>query len=63
MFLRGPGLEEQPVGQVRLDVDGAEAVISVSLASSFRGLGYGPEVIRLGVRELFKSRPVERVNA
>jgi spore coat polysaccharide biosynthesis predicted glycosyltransferase SpsG/RimJ/RimL family protein N-acetyltransferase len=55
--------EEQPVGQVRLDVNGAEAVISLSLAGCIQGLGYGPQVIRLGVQELFKSRPVERVNA
>jgi RimJ/RimL family protein N-acetyltransferase len=55
--------EEQPVGQVRLDVDGIEAAISVSLAGQFHGLGYGPEVIRLGVQELYNSRPVEQVNA
>jgi UDP-2,4-diacetamido-2,4,6-trideoxy-beta-L-altropyranose hydrolase len=55
--------EGQPVGQVRFDVDGAEAVISVGLAGRRLGLGYGPELIRLGVRELFRTRPVERVNA
>jgi UDP-2,4-diacetamido-2,4,6-trideoxy-beta-L-altropyranose hydrolase len=56
-------VEGRPVGQVRFDVDGADAVISVSLTDRFHGRGYGPEVIRLGVRELFGSRPVERVNA
>ena len=55
--------QKQPVGQVRLDIDGAEAAISVSLATRFHGLGYGPEVIRLAVLHLFNSRTVERVNA
>jgi spore coat polysaccharide biosynthesis predicted glycosyltransferase SpsG/RimJ/RimL family protein N-acetyltransferase len=53
----------QPVGQVRLDVSGAEAMISIGLSGRFQGLGYGPEVIRQAVKELFASRPVERVIA
>jgi UDP-2,4-diacetamido-2,4,6-trideoxy-beta-L-altropyranose hydrolase len=55
--------EQQPIGQIRFDVAGAEAVISVGLAGRFHGLGYGPLVIRSGVRELFRTRPVERVIA
>jgi RimJ/RimL family protein N-acetyltransferase len=53
----------EPVGQVRLDIDGDVAVISIGLASGCHGLGYGPEVIRRAVRELLASRPVERIDA
>jgi RimJ/RimL family protein N-acetyltransferase len=53
----------EPVGQVRLDIDGDVAVISIGLASGFHGLGYGPEVIRRAVRELLASRPVARIDA
>jgi RimJ/RimL family protein N-acetyltransferase len=55
--------EGQPIGQVRFDIDAAEAVISVSLTDRFHGRGYGPEVIRLAVRELLGARPVARVDA
>jgi UDP-2,4-diacetamido-2,4,6-trideoxy-beta-L-altropyranose hydrolase len=63
LFFIALDAEGQPAGQVRLDIDGGTAVISVGLASRFHGLGYGPEVIRQAVRELFASRPVERVIA
>ena len=42
---------------------GTNAAISVSVASRFHGRGYGPKVIGLGVREVFKSHPVEQIDA
>lgn len=48
---------EQPVGQVRLDVSGAEATVSVSLSAAARGKGLGREVIATACRKLFAARP------
>jgi RimJ/RimL family protein N-acetyltransferase len=63
LFFIALDAEGQPIGQVRLDVDGTEAVISVGLAGRYQGLGSGPKVIRQAVRALFASRPAERVVA
>ena len=41
-----------PVGQVRYDREGNEAVISVSLEESFRGQGYGSAILRLASRKV-----------
>lgn len=36
-----------PVGQIRLNVDGEEAEIGYSIASKFRGKGYGRTILHL----------------
>lgn len=52
-----------PIGQVRLDVIGHEAQISVSIGADFRGRGYGSEAIHLASVQLFRRAAVKRVNA
>jgi UDP-2,4-diacetamido-2,4,6-trideoxy-beta-L-altropyranose hydrolase len=52
-----------PLGQVRFEGDRTEVEISVSVASSFRGRGWGPSVIDAAVRRLFDETPVQRVAA
>ena len=39
VFFIALDVEGAPIGQMRFDVDGEEAVISVSLAEQFHGLG------------------------
>ena len=39
--------QDEPVGQVRLTLEGEDAVVSYSIAPDKRGLGYGKEIIRL----------------
>lgn len=39
--------EEQPIGQVRIDVDGRVGIISYSIASVYRGLGYGKKMLQM----------------
>ncbi|WP_307722598.1 UDP-2,4-diacetamido-2,4,6-trideoxy-beta-L-altropyranose hydrolase [Moorella sp. E306M] len=49
--------ESCPIGQVRFDIHGTEAEISLSLCESFRGRGFGTKLIRLAVGELFRITP------
>lgn len=55
--------EGKPVGQIRFDLDGVEAVVDLSLAASSRGRGYGPEIIRLGVAKLAREVGITTVHA
>jgi RimJ/RimL family protein N-acetyltransferase len=53
----------EPLGQIRYDVRGTEAVISVTLAPQVRGRGYAPILIRRACREMFRDTPVELIHA
>ena len=63
IFLIGIGSQEVPIGQVRIDVDGNEAEISVSTDRKLRGQGYGRTLICEGSLEVFASSNVETINA
>ena len=52
-----------PVGQVRFDIEGAEAVISTSLDRTFRGKGYGSAAIWLASQELFDVGDITAIHA
>jgi len=56
---RGDG----PLGQVRFEVDGLEAVIDVSLDCRYRGSGYGKLLTQKAVRQLFVTTGVREVHA
>jgi UDP-2,4-diacetamido-2,4,6-trideoxy-beta-L-altropyranose hydrolase len=60
LALDGEGL---PVGQIRFDINGQRATISVSMESNSRGLGYGSRVIQLGSRQIFAETPVQSITA
>jgi UDP-2,4-diacetamido-2,4,6-trideoxy-beta-L-altropyranose hydrolase len=53
----------KPAGQVRFDIQGAEAVISISLAQAFRGRNLGGLLIWLACRKLFAESKVENILA
>ena len=38
---------EKPVGQIRLNIEGNQAVIDYSIASDQRGKGYGSEILQM----------------
>jgi UDP-2,4-diacetamido-2,4,6-trideoxy-beta-L-altropyranose hydrolase len=69
--LRDPGCaffiaiddRQTPVGQVRFDQEGCDAVISVSIDQKFRGRGTGTAVISLACRQLFKEAGARLVHA
>jgi len=56
-------IQQEVLGQVRFDVIGVEATISVSVDSRFRNKGYGSRIIRLATQKLFSSSNVQIVYA
>jgi RimJ/RimL family protein N-acetyltransferase len=50
-----------PIGQVRFDISGLQATVSVGLAPAARGLGYGSVVIRTACHAVLADRRVGRV--
>lgn len=52
-----------PVGQVRYDIDGPRALVSISLGAGFRGKGYGGKCLLLAVEELFRSTSATLIDA
>ncbi|RLB37248.1 MAG: N-acetyltransferase [Deltaproteobacteria bacterium] len=54
---------ERPVGQVRFDINGKEAIISVSVDRKFRGKGLGTEMIRLATQQFFNNSDVDVIHA
>ena len=51
------------IGQVRYEIDGGQAICSVSLASECRGKGYGSRVIDLASGRVLSRPGVQRVHA
>jgi UDP-2,4-diacetamido-2,4,6-trideoxy-beta-L-altropyranose hydrolase len=53
----------RPVGQLRLDLEGDAAEISVSVGPEHRGLGFGRRLITAGLHEAFRQTGVANVRA
>jgi UDP-2,4-diacetamido-2,4,6-trideoxy-beta-L-altropyranose hydrolase len=51
------------IGQVRYQVQGPRAQLSVSLAPEFRGKGYGNRIIAMATEELFRTTNVATIDA
>lgn len=49
--------DDMPVGQIRLNLDGAEAEIGYSIATEYRGKGYGHIILQLIIKEVKKKHP------
>jgi RimJ/RimL family protein N-acetyltransferase len=63
LFLLALNEIDEPIGQVRFDLDGSRAVVSVSLRKEFRGKSYGSEVIRIASQRLFETSNVNSIVA
>jgi UDP-2,4-diacetamido-2,4,6-trideoxy-beta-L-altropyranose hydrolase len=55
--------KDLPMGVVRFDLEGKEAVISVTLDRNFRGMGYGKRIISIASHKLFEISSIEKINA
>ncbi len=53
----------QPVGQIRYEITGDEATVSIALAPGERRRGYGSTIIRQGTQQLFASTLARRIHA
>ena len=51
------------IGQIRYQLEGQKATVSVSLASPWRSRGYGSEVIRQASRQIFETTDTKRIVA
>ena len=49
--------DDTPIGQIRLNIDGSEAEIGYSIASDYRGKGYGHIVLQLVAKEMKANHP------
>lgn len=49
--------KEEPIGQVRFDMEGSVAEVSITLGKEARGHGYGKEAIIRSASELFDTEP------
>lgn len=52
-----------PIGQIRYDIEEREAVVSIALASSQRGQGYGRQVLCKASQGIFENTAVELIHA
>jgi UDP-2,4-diacetamido-2,4,6-trideoxy-beta-L-altropyranose hydrolase len=52
-----------PVSQLRFDIDGNEATLSIAVAPTARRRGYGLATLEGGVEQLFATTDVELVHA
>lgn len=63
VLLVGTDARGVAVGQVRFDVDGRRAIVSVSLAAALRGTGYGTELLREASRRVLGGGAVDAIDA
>ncbi len=64
VFYIGMNDDGYPIGQIRFNVDGNEAVISININKNFRGEGLGSRVIKKGCDALFvQESGIEAVSA
>lgn len=63
VFFLASGPRSEPFGQIRFNVRGEEAEVSVSLDTKSRGRGYGGALILAGSRKLFASSRVRTLQA
>jgi UDP-2,4-diacetamido-2,4,6-trideoxy-beta-L-altropyranose hydrolase len=52
-----------PVGEVRYQIEGKRAVLSISLGERFRGCGWGQKILAVGTERLFEDSRVDFIEA
>ena len=55
--------EDTPIGQVRYDITGNEALISISLDKNFRDHGYGSIILQKASQQFLQSSHVHIIHA
>lgn len=52
-----------PMGQVRFQMEGDRAVLSISLGSAYRGQGWGQKILTLAVEKFLRERETDFIDA
>jgi len=55
--------EGLPIGEVRYQVNGGRAVISIGMGAPYRGCGWGRKILALGIARLFQDSTVQFIDA
>jgi UDP-2,4-diacetamido-2,4,6-trideoxy-beta-L-altropyranose hydrolase len=55
--------QQRPIGQIRFEITGTEAVVSVNLAKEARGCGYGAALIVRGSEQCFADSRIHLIRA
>ncbi len=55
--------DHKPIGQIRFDLEGHDATVSISLDQKFRNQGYGSTVIDLASQNIFKITKANLIHA
>ncbi len=63
MFFIGVNASNNNIGQLRFDVHGHEAEVSISLAPQFRGFGYGRQLLNLGIDKAWRRTGIHLIRA
>jgi len=63
MFFIALDANDFPIGQIRYEVDGTEATVSVALAPSQRGKGYGTQIIQMASKKVFDCISIGIIHA
>jgi UDP-2,4-diacetamido-2,4,6-trideoxy-beta-L-altropyranose hydrolase len=63
IFYTATNQEGLPVGQVRYQIEGKRAVLSVSLGVRFRRCGWGRKILGVATERLFQESEVEAIDA
>lgn len=63
IFMIALNSDNLPVAQIRYDLQGNKAIVSVSVAREARGKGYASRVIERSSTHVFQTRPIRTIHA
>jgi UDP-2,4-diacetamido-2,4,6-trideoxy-beta-L-altropyranose hydrolase len=63
MFYTATNRDGVPIGEIRYQVKGKRAVLSISLDARFRGSGWGQKILAVGTERIFQDTAVEFIDA
>ena len=55
--------ENVPIGQLRLDMKGEDAVVSISIKKEYRGKNYGAKMIKIATDRVFDLTKIMKIKA
>jgi UDP-2,4-diacetamido-2,4,6-trideoxy-beta-L-altropyranose hydrolase len=55
--------DHKPIGQIRFEIEGNDATVSISLDQEFRNKGYGSTIIALASQNIFKITKANLIHA
>ena len=63
VFYTAANTDGLPVGEIRYQIKGKRAVLSVSLGARFRGSGWGGKILAVGTERIFQDSEIDFIDA